>query len=252
MKKKKLLILLSMFLITGCQAEYNIVIEDNVVKEELLVYETNMNKWNTIQGNNILTYQQYQQEYKDAPVGIYYNDQNIDGEIWFNPSRNYYTIDLLSDNNKKGLSFNTDFNLNRYADSYIIRNCFKHINILNQLDTISISTNNELSCMNYIDGLNKITINIKTNYNVLDTNATSINDNTYTWVITKNNYMNSNIYIKMNKSINSNSSSSNNTTNNNSVSNFQLIYLIIVIVFFLIGLLIYTKFKNNSEEKNKI
>ena len=105
--------------------------------------------------------------------------------------------------------------------------------------------------MNYIDGLNKITINIKTNYNVLDTNATSINDNTYTWVITKNNYMNSNIYMKMNKSINSNSSSST-STNNNSVSNFQLIYLIIVIVFFLIGLLIYTKFKNNSEEKNKI
>lgn len=249
MKKKKLLILLSMFLITGCQAEYNIVIEDNVVKEELLVYETNMNKWNTIQGNNILTYQQYQQEYKDAPVGIYYNDQNIDGEIGFNPSRNYYTIDLLSDNNKKGLSFNTDFNLNRYADSYIIRNCFKHINILNQLDTISISTNNELSCMNYIDGLNKITINIKTNYEVLDNNATSINDNTYTWVITRNNYTNSNIYIKMSKSANS---SSNNDTKDTNVSNFQLTYLIIVMVLLLLGLLIYNQFKKNSEEKNKI
>ena len=175
----------------------------------------------------------YQQEYKDAPVGIYYNDQNIDGEIGFNPNRNYYTIDLLSDNNKKGLSFNTDFNLNRYADSYIIRSCFKHINVLNQFDTISISTNNELSCMNYIDGLNKITINIKTNYNVLDTNATSINDNTYTWVITKNNYMNSNIYMKINKSINSNSSSSTSTTNN-SVSNFQLIYLIILYMKYLL------------------
>ena len=248
MKKKKLLILLSIFLITGCQAEYNIVVEDNVVKEELLIYETNMNKWNTIQGNNVLTYQQYQQEYKDAPVGIYYNDQNVDGETGVNSNRNYYTINLLNDNNKKGLSFNTDFNLNRYADSYIIRNCFKHINVLSQLDTISISTNNELSCMNFIDGLDKITINIKTDYKVLDTNATSVNDNTYTWVITKNNYMNSNIYIKINKSINSNSSS----TKNSNVSNFQLIYLITVIALFLIGLLIYTKFKNNSEEKNKI
>ncbi len=249
MKKKKLLILLSIFLITGCQAEYNIVIEDNVVKEELLVYETNINKWNTIQGNNILTYQQYQQEYKDAPVGIYYNDQNIDGEVGFNPNRNYYTIDLLSDNNKKGLSFNTDFNINRYADSYIIRNCFKNINILNQLDTISISTNNELSCMNYIDGLNKITINIKTSYNVLDTNAIRINDNTYTWIITKNNYMNSNIYIKMSKSINSNSS---NDTKDTNVFNFQLIYLILVIVLLLLGFLIYNQIKKNSEEKNKI
>ena len=249
MKKKKLLILLSIFLITGCQAEYNIVIDDNTVKEELLIYETNMNKWNTIQGNNLLTYNQYQQEYKDAPVGIYYNDQNIDGETGFNSNRSYYTIDLLNDNNKKGLSFNTNFNLNRYADSYIIRSCFKYINVLNQFDTISISTNNELSCMNYIDGLDKITINIKTNYEVLDNNATSINDNTYTWVITKNNYTNSNIYIKMSKSRNS---SSNNDTKDTNVSNFQLTYLIIVVVLLLLGLLIYKQFKKNSEEKNKI
>ena len=61
MKKNKILILLSIFLITGCQADYNIVIDENTVKEELSAYETNMSKWNVIQGNNILTYQQYQQ-----------------------------------------------------------------------------------------------------------------------------------------------------------------------------------------------
>ena len=103
--------------------------------------------------------------------------------------------------------------------------------------------------MNYIDGLDKITINIKTNYEVLDNNATSINDNTYTWVITKNNYTNSNIYIKMSKSRNS---SSNNDTKDTNVSNFQLTYLIIVVVLLLLGLLIYKQFKKNSEEKNKI
>ena len=250
MKKKKLLILLSVFLITGCQAEYNIVIDDNSVKEELLVYETNMNKWNTIQGNNILTYEQYQQEYKNSPVGIYYNDQNIDGEVGFNSNRSYYTINLLNDNNKKGLNFTTDFKLNRYANSYIAKNCFKYINVLNQLGTITISTNNELSCMNYIDGLDKITINIKTDYEVLETNATSIKDKTYTWVITKDNYTNSNIYIKINKYANPSSSSKNNSNNN--VSNFQLTYLIIVVVLLLLGFLIYRKFKKNSEEKNKI
>lgn len=249
MKKKKLLILLSVFLITGCQAEYNIVIDDNLVKEELLVYETNMNKWNTIQGNNILTYEQYQQEYKDAPVGIYYNDQNIDGEVGFNSNRSYYTINLINNNNRKGLSFNTNFNLNRYDNSYITKNCFKYINVLNQLGTISISTSNELTCMDYIDGLDKITINIKTDYEVLETNATSVNNKTYTWVITKDNYTNSNIYIKLSKSINSNSSSN---KKNNNVSNFQLTYLIIVVVLLLLGFLVYTKFKKNSEEKNKI
>ena len=97
MKKKKLLILLSILLLTGCQAEYNIVIDENTVKEELLIYETNMSKWSTIQGNNVLTYQQYQQTYKDAPIGVYYNDQNVDAEIGFNPDRKYYTINLIDD-----------------------------------------------------------------------------------------------------------------------------------------------------------
>ncbi len=251
MKKKEIFILLSIFLLTGCQAEYNIIIDNNTVKEELSVYETDMNRWNTIQGNNILTYEQYQQEYKDAPVGIYYNDQNPDAEIGFNENRKYYTIDTINENNKKGLNFNTDFSTNRYSDSYIIRNCFKYVNIINQNNTFSISTSKGLSCMNYIDGLDKIAINIKTDYEVVDTNATSINNKTYTWVITKNNYINSNIYIKLNKSISPNSSSSINPSNNK-ISNFQLVYLIIVIVLLLLGLLIYLNFKKNSEEKNKI
>ena len=250
MKKKKLLILLSILLLTGCQAEYNIVIDENTVKEELLIYETNMSKWSTIQGNNVLTYQQYQQTYKDAPIGVYYNDQNVDAEIGFNPDRKYYTINLIDDNNKKGLTFTNDFGINNYADSYIIINCFKHINILNQFNTISISTDSELSCMNYMDGIDKITVNIKTNYEVLDTNATSVNDKTYTWVITKNNYANSNIYMKINKLVKYNSS--NNTKTDILVSNFQIMYALIVAVFLLVGFLIYKIFKKNSEEKNKI
>lgn len=249
MKKKRLLILLSIFLLTGCQAEYNIVIEENIVKEELLVYETNMSKWNTIQGNNILTYQQYQQEYKSSPVGIYYNDQNVDVETGFNPNRRYYTINLLNESNKKGLSFNNDFGINRYADSYIIRNCFNRINISNQNNIMTISTNKELSCMNYIDGLDKITINIKTNYEVLETNATNNDNNTYTWIITKNNYTNSNIYIKINKDANSNSKKS---FKNIIMSNFQLIYIMVIIAFILLGIFIYTMFKKNSEKQNKI
>lgn len=250
MKKKKLLILLSIFLLTGCQAEYNITIDDNMVKEELLVYETDMSKWRAIQGNNLLTYQQYQQEYKDAPIGVYYNDQNVDAEIGFNPNRKYYTINELDDDNKKGLSFINDFAMSRYSDSYFIRNCFKYINILDQRDTISISTDSELSCMNYIDGIDKITVNVKTNYEVLDTNATSVNNKTYTWVITKNNYKNSNIYMKINKLVNSKPSG--NTDNSTLKSNFQLVYAIIVTVFLLLVLLIYTIFKKNSVEKNQI
>lgn len=250
MKKNKILILLSIFLITGCQADYNIVIDENTVKEELSAYETNMSKWNVIQGNNILTYQQYQQNYKDAPVGIYYDDQNVDNEIGFNENRQYYKIDLLNENSKKGLIFNANFNVNKYNDSYIARNCYKHINVLSQGNEISISTSNELTCMNYIDGLEKVVINITTNYKVIDTNATNIKDNTYSWVITKNNYTNSSIYLKLTK----NSSSSEPSSNNNKKDsfNFQMIYAIIIIVILLIAFLIYKKFKKNSEEQNKI
>ena len=104
--------------------------------------------------------------------------------------------------------------------------------------------------MNYMDGIDKIIVNIKTNYEVLDTNATSVNDKTYTWVIAKNNYTNSNIYMKINKLVKYNSS--NNTKTDILVSNFQIMYALIVAVFLLVGFLIYKIFKKNSEEKNKI
>ncbi len=249
MKKKTILILL-IFLLTGCQAEYNIVIDENIVKEELLIYETNMGKWSTIQGDNILTYQQYQQIYKDSPVGIYYNDQNVDAETGFSPNRTYYTIKTIEENSKKGLSLSTNFTTSKYNDSYIIRNCFKNINISNQTETISISTSKELTCMNYIDGLSKVTINITTNYKVLESNATRTNNNTYTWEIDKSNYTTSKIYIKMSK--NNSNESNNDNEKKDSISNYQIMYFIILIALLLIGFIFYCIFKKNSEEKNKI
>ncbi|MDD5979903.1 MAG: hypothetical protein PUC23_02175, partial [bacterium] len=89
-----------------------------------------------------------------------------------------------------------------------------------------------------------------TNYKVIDTNATNIKDNTYSWIITKNNYTNSSIYLKLTK----NSASSEPISNNNKKDsfNFQMIYAIVIIVILLIAFLIYKKFKKNSEEKNKI
>ena len=79
---------------------------------------------------------------------------------------------------------------------------YNHNSVKNYLSTLVLDSGSGEGCYifdNY-NLMDKLTVNIKSNYLVSEHNADEVVDNTYTWVITKDNYKKKNIYIKIDKS----------------------------------------------------
>ena len=95
------------------------------------------------------------------------------------------------------MSLNYKFNLENYQNSKSVYNCYKYFNVSNTDDTYTISTSKDFLCFNEdYPLLEQVNVNITTKYKVLETNATIIDGDTYSWVINKTNAENSQIIIK--------------------------------------------------------
>lgn len=46
MKSKVIVLIISLFLLSGCEAIYNVEINDNYIKDELIVNNYNVTSWN--------------------------------------------------------------------------------------------------------------------------------------------------------------------------------------------------------------
>jgi len=220
--KKLILILFSIFFLTGCDVDYNLNIDSKYMTESIdFVLENNqdnLNRVNNFNKNKLASYFDM-----DLNKSHYY-DSNLD--IGNNINLNY-TYKYTGENLKK---------------SQFINYCFYKFNVIKNDTYIIIETNDGISCK-YKDGIeqfDKLNINIKTKLKVEDNNADKSFNGKYTWVIDDNNYSNKNIYIKINH-----------TPKANGISPTVAI-LIGVSVVLLIGLVIFIFVNNSSKKNNKI
>lgn len=172
MKKKIIVLIIMLLLTTGCTCEYNLNIDGNTYKEEINILGTDSEEINNF--NN---------DWKVPVDKDEYN--NISGEpgteIKINGDTYTYKI---SGNN---LIFSYDFTRNRLNNSTAISNCYDKATIQSYENSIVISTSNKVSCFDKYPTLTMVKVNITTDKNVTSNNADSVNGNTYTWNLTKNN-----------------------------------------------------------------
>ena len=149
-------IISAILLLSGCTVDYNLSIDSDFINENISFIENDMSKLDTIR-----TY------------GTFISDNGI------------------------GMSLNYKFNLENYQNSKSVYNCYKYFNVSNTDDTYTISTSKDFLCFNEdYPLLEQVNVNITTKYKVLETNATIIDGDTYSWVINKTNAENSQIIIK--------------------------------------------------------
>lgn len=169
--KRKIIKILGLFLIillTGCSGNYNINInEDMSIDEEL--YLTIENKdgiyqktLDIFQKNNI-SRDDYNVTIKEDEIEITYKDNFDTIENYLLESKVYHQMFDNIEFNKTG----------DYIDLYVDEN----INIKNDIT--------ELNGSNLID-FDMIQLNINNPFEVNFSNADIVNENTYTWTITKN------------------------------------------------------------------
>lgn len=239
MKKIKLiLIIMVMFLLSGCEANYSLYIDKDVFNETTIVL-ANSGELNTYDSQTYLTMKQkidlYYKKYVDIVYqNPYYNPYLDDPQKGIN----YYNKELINNGKGYGFKYSYNFNKENYLNSNIINTFFKNNNsVLNDNKyTLNVYTFNGFERYN---DLTQVTINITTDLEVKKSNADSVYDNVYTWTITKDDALNKKIYLEL---VNINKLDK--KTENK-------IIIIIILLIFIVGLLSYAilnkkRLKNNS------
>ena len=169
---KKILILFIVLFLCGCSATYKLEIRDKAFKEDVAI-----------------------------------NDGSLK---YFKDNKFYAIMDGAShfvEYNKKVKNNNTNFSFNYNFDDYskatVLKTCFSAYSIIEEDGYYILSTSKGIKCAVEEKKvlLDNLTIVIKTNHVVKESNANSKSSNKheYVWKFNKDNYDTSNIYIKIYK-----------------------------------------------------
>ena len=192
MKKKILILILLIFMISGCSVEVNVSISDMKIKEssDITVLE------NALYTKEILrtSFRDYIPIYAEDLIVDTIPDQPFSGTLYYNKN----TTDL---ENGYRFNYSYDFDIDKYGDARTIKEGFRDYSYTYRNDIISLSTDDEgLIYFDEYPLLEEVTINIKTDYLVEENNADKVNDNTYTWVFNKDSKKSIDIVIDTSKS----------------------------------------------------
>ncbi len=181
MKKKIILLLLVIFL-CGCEAKYNIKISDNRIDEEIKLTEK----------DEVLEY--YDKEDQDL-----FEDELSYWEL----DLDYYKKDRFKENGVSGYKYTSYFNYDEFGTLTALKRCYEKFDYSSE-QNIKIETSNDFLCMNDYNEFETFEINITTDYKIVNSNADRKNGNTHTWIINKKNHKNKPIKIEIEKKYASN------------------------------------------------
>lgn len=221
MKYLKLLLVLLVFCLTGCDVTYNLTITDDEMIESALFWYDDSNE-------NKKIVDQYLKVNHQA-----YFDMDTS-------TTNNYNQKKITDDGKIGLNLEYKYNENYLEKSSLIDKCYYKKSVINSDDEINIYTDKKVNCM-YTDDVKQfdsLTINIKTDLEVVENNADKVDGNTYTWVINENNYQNHPIQMRIKKGTDKG-------------FNFWIIIIVIIVLLLIIAIFAYNTYLKNKK-RNKI
>lgn len=239
--KKILVMLIGLFLVTGCNANVDISIDKDTVTEKVTVSAANEKEYNQVKNWN------------GFPVTLYY-DEELETPPWMTNREKENGVSYY-DTNFEDIDYKFigtgKFSMEEHTRSSLVRNCFKLYNIIDTDSKKIFSTSKGLIC-----AFKNFDINISTPYVVTTNNASKVDkeNNTYTWTINDSNYKDTNIYLeidfskKYNETDNDDNKDSKEAQNSNKVRKIITIVIVsgTVIVAFG-GLYLYMKKQKASE-----
>ncbi|MDE5586818.1 MAG: hypothetical protein K2I72_00420, partial [Bacilli bacterium] len=212
-KKKLWLLILAVFLFTGCSVEYNIEINDNQIKIDGELLETDELIWNKEIIQNELEDINFNQDpdyCTEDTCGIMDGEPDLSSLTFrelidlktINEESRIEGLEKIDEIGKLGISTKKEIlysNRNSFKEMPGITTCYKNFSIVENpnKDGVILSTSNKNLCFEMYDILEDITIKLKTNHEVESHNADEVVDGEYIWKINKNNYNNKSIQLNL-------------------------------------------------------
>lgn len=236
MRKRIILLIGILFLLTGCDGEYNITISSNKIKETFLINNTDVKSWNVAPSsykNTIL-------EYYTKPLACDINNPALVEETIENSKYNYYKKKLINSSSNYGLEYYYNFSMDEYTNSTFPNYLFYSFNTNYSSSYFSLNAYDCSNIFAYYPLLDKIVVKISTDYLVNSNNADKIINNDYYWYITKDNY--SKKKIKFNCSLNEKYDSKLNID-----KNFNMYIIGIVVLILIISIFVFIKVRKSNK-----
>lgn len=228
--KKIIILLILMISLTGCEAVYNLNINNDTFNEELIL--TTNDKSNKMQKTINIALK------SNIPV----DDNYYKPEVNFKQNNlKYYKITKIDTSNELGVRYQTELTKEEYPSSTIVKEHIPSFKITEVGNIISLNLGNKRSIFENYPDLEKLTINVTTNKKVSKHNADGVNGNTYTWHLNKDNYKTKEIYINYKKN------EQTEETVNKPEINFNLIFIILGVLLIVITTYILIKAKNTGK-----
>lgn len=227
--RKNICLLLVLFMLTGCSVTYDLDLDESM-KESI----TAVDNYNS--SHSVLY-----DVYSTKPIPLSKNNSILDESDDKLAGVSYYLVNDVSDENNFGLSFSGNFNNDiELKDSYMLYFGVGNFNYSTEENKIFIRIPSGIKLFEQYPDLSLIKVNIKTKYKVIQSNADEVNDNVYTWIITRNNYKNKAININVN-------TSNKPEISDDSMIRFAIVLVSIVVICTVIYFFIKWRFeKNNS------
>lgn len=183
--KKILLSIILLLLMTGCTATYEIKVSNEKIYENLTVLESRGKSKEKVDelGN---TFETYAKKYgtKNKIITSFYYLYSDQGCV---ENCSYYNNKYINNEENIGYLLSNTFSFEEYKDSAIANELLPGFSSEYDGRYLTISGGNSWNFINGYNNLDKITINIETNYKITSTNGKKINNTTYQWNVYKGN-----------------------------------------------------------------
>ena len=159
--KKILIFVLFIFLISGCQAEYTLLINDDEYFDSLFLYDSQ---------DNLLDKLKQDDNSMDVVVA----------EIR-SKKPNYEEEFVTESVDRTGYLYSSEGNISDLAQNSIVSLFYESVNVDIQDNILTLKTSPSIDFNQYGVALDDVSIVIKSNRELIETNAHDITGNTYKW-----------------------------------------------------------------------
>ena len=247
MKKNKIiLIILIVLCTTGCTVDYNLLIEDNKIKETTTFHQESSD---TDEKSSM--YSQYLEEYPiyiDEEYLYYDPNKKVEGNT-------YYDKSITDDSNGYNATYKAEFEIKEYDRSRFFNDAFVNRSSgYDKNERCYYIIADKLKIFEQENNINHINVSINiVGYKVIESNQDSVNNNIYTWsfdrsdkersIILRLKKDNSNVEVKPSNN------DKNDTIKKESKYTMYIFYGILLLVI-IIGYLIFRKMKESNDINN--
>ena len=185
--KKNFVLIFCLFWLCGCSVEYELDLNNYLKYNESIKISPINNEEKKLLGEfkNFIPV-----DYHIDEIGAFENEYS---------DLTYYNYKL---NNNGSLIVNHSHDLDSYASSRFINTCYDYVTVMEEKSSdgnlnLILSTSNKFKCFDNYDDLDNVNVTIKTDYKLIESNADSINNGSYTWRIDRSNKDNKYIYLSI-------------------------------------------------------